>query len=34
MILHDLLLLTDGFERFGNMCLEIYEPDPANFFQL
>ena len=25
-------LLTDVFENFRNMCLEIYERDPARFF--
>ena len=25
------LLLADVFENFRNMCLEIYEVDPANF---
>ena len=25
------LLLTDVFESFQNMCLEIYELDPAKF---
>ena len=27
----DTLLLTDVFEKFQNMCLEIYELDPAHF---
>ena len=27
----DTLLLADVFENFGNMCLEIYELDPAKF---
>ena len=30
----DTLLLADVFENFRNMCLEIYELDPAKFFQL
>ena len=25
------LLLTDVFENFGKMCLEIYKSDPAKF---
>ena len=27
----DTLLLADVFETFRNMCLEIYEVDPAKF---
>ena len=27
----DTLLLADVFENFQNMCLEIYELDPARF---
>ena len=27
----DILLLADLFEKFRNMCLEVYELDPANF---
>ena len=27
----DTLLLADVFEKFRNMCLEIYELDPAKF---
>ena len=27
----DTLLLADVFENFKNMCLEIYELDPAKF---
>ena len=28
----DKLFLADVFENFQNMCREIYELDPANFF--
>ena len=28
----DTLLLADVFEKFRNMCLEIYEFDPAKYF--
>ena len=27
----DILLLTNVFENFRNVCLEIYELDPAKF---
>ena len=27
----DTLLLADSFENFRNICLEIYELDPAKF---
>ena len=30
----DTLSLTDVFENFRNMCLKIYELDPAKFLQL
>ena len=30
----DTLLLTDVFENFRNMCLEVYELDPAHFLSL
>ena len=29
----DTLLLDDVFENFQNICFEIYELDPTNFFQ-
>ena len=28
----DIVLLVNVFENFRNMCLEIYEFDPAQFF--
>ena len=28
------LLFADVFDNFGNMCLKIYEFDPAKYFQL
>ena len=28
----DMLLLADVFEHFRDMCIEIYELDPAHFF--
>ena len=28
------LLLAEVFENFRNICIETYEFDPANFFQL
>ena len=28
----DTLLLADVFENFTNMCIKVYEPDPAHFF--
>ena len=27
----DTILLADIFENFGNMCIEIFEQDPAEF---
>ena len=27
----DTLLLADVFKNFGNMCIEVYELDPAHF---
>ena len=27
----DTLLLTDVFENFRNMCIKVYELDPAHF---
>ena len=30
----DTLQLIDVFENFRNMCLEIYDLDPANFFRI
>ena len=39
-MIHDLhvqsnaLLLSDVFENFRNMCLEIYELDPAKFLSV
>ena len=27
------LLLADAFENFRNMCIKIYELDPAHFYQ-
>ena len=27
----DALFLADAFENFRNMCLEVYELDPAKF---
>ena len=30
----DTLLLTDVFENFRNMCLELYELDPAYFLSM
>ena len=30
----DTLLLADVFENFRDMCINVYEPDPANFLSL
>ena len=30
----DTLLLADVFENFRNMCIEVYELDPAHFLSL
>ena len=30
----DTLLLADVFENFKNKCIELYELDPAHFYQL
>ena len=30
----DTLLLANVFENFSNMCINVYELDPANFLQL
>ena len=30
----DTLLLVDVFENFRNMCINTYDNNPANFFQL
>ena len=29
----DTILLADVFPSFGNKCIEIYELDPAQFYQ-
>ena len=31
-VINDTLLLVDVFENFRNMCLKVYELDPAKFF--
>ena len=30
----DILLLVDVFENFRNMCIKVYELDPAHFLSL
>ena len=30
----DKLLLADAFENFRNMCIKVYELDPAHFLSL
>ena len=32
--LYDTLLLANLFEKFRNMCIEVYELDPAHFLSL
>ena len=31
IIMSDTLLLADVFENFRNMCIKVYELDPAHF---
>ena len=31
---NDTLLLADVFENFRNMCIKLYELDPAHFLSL